>query len=407
VPLALCTSLTCQAGDYFFEPLLNTSQRYESNLFLRPVPLQDNWISTLSPGVNFGLRHDTGELKSNFTWNQLFYTNQSELNIAEQLFSIDYQHKTERLEWGTRGSFNHQSSINTLGTVTGLVFEQVMAKQLSLAPTLSYSLNELSSLSFDYSYNNTAYEKNNNPFSFSNYDYHQVSSTFNHLYTERDKLNVTLSGSRYKTAFRDFPTYNEVAQLGWQHSFTEKLVTYISAGINYSQTKTKFISIGTDNDGNPVYQNPVTGDLSLKPDLKSNNFGQVYQASIQKSFEKGSVSLVGSRNQTPTSQGLQTQTQLAINNAYTVNERWTSGLSASYSRYEVTAAQQNSQLNFLNRDYFTVSPNINWKWTPEINLALSYTFRHQEFQNSTQSNAQGNSVQLQFSYQPQINHQVK
>ena len=141
--------------------------------------------------------------------------------------------------------------------------------------------------------------------------------------------------------------------------------------------------------------------------MESNNFGQVYQASIQKSFEKGSVSLVGSRNQTPTSQGLQTQTQLTINNAYTINERWTSGLSASYSRYEVTAAQQNSQLNFLSRDYFTVSPNINWKWTPEINLALSYTFRHQEFQNSTQSNAQGNSVQLQFSYQPQINHQVK
>ena len=114
-----------------------------------------------------------------------------------------------------------------------------MAKQLSLAPTVSYSLDELSSLSFDYSYNKTTYEKNNNPFSFSNYDYHQVSGTFNHLYTERDKLNVTLSGSRYKTAFRDFPTYNEVAQLGWQHSFSEQLVTYISAGINYSQTKYK------------------------------------------------------------------------------------------------------------------------------------------------------------------------
>ena len=104
----------------------------------------------------------------------------------------------------------------------------------------------------------------------------------------------------------------------------------------------------------------------------------------------------------PTSQGLQTQTQLSINTAYTINERWTSGLSTGYTKSEVTG-QQNSQFN---RTYYSVSPNINWKWTPEINLGLSYTYRQQEFQGSAQPSL-GNTVQLQFSYQPQINHQVK
>jgi hypothetical protein len=407
VPLSLCASLTCQANDYYFHPVFSSMERYYSNLFLFTDPVQDNWITTLSPGLNFGLRHENGELKANFTWNQLFYTNQSSLNVSEQLFSLGYQHNSERLQWGASGYYNNQASTNTEGTVLGgLVFTQIMAKQLYFAPTATYSLTELSSLTFDYSYNKTTYDKSTNIF-LTDYEYQQASGTFNHLYTEHDKLNVTVSGSRYKTAIVYFqPTYNEVVQLGWQHSFNEQLIAYVSAGMNFSQSETTNIFI--DNfDGTPIYQNPVTGTLTQDPDLKSNNIGQVYQASIQKSFERGSVSLAGSQNQTPTSQGLQTQTQLAINAAYTLNERWTSSLSASYSSYELTGAKNNSALNnALSRTYASIGPNINWKWTPEINVGFSYTFRQQDFKNSLQA-SYDNNMQLQITYQPQINNQVK
>lgn len=401
MPAMLCASFTCQANDYFFKPVFSATERYYSNLFLRTVPVQDNWISTLSPGLNFGLRHENGELKSNFTWNQLFYTNQSALNVSEQLFSLAYNHNSERLQWGTSGYYNNQASTNTQGTVLGPTFTQVMAKQLNLAPTATYSLTELSSLTVNYSYNKTTYDKTQNIF-LSDYDYHQASGTFNHLYTENDKLNATLSSSRYKSPTRGLTTFNNVAQLGWQHSFDKQLVTYLSAGMNYSQSETTIASIGTIG-GIPVYRDPVTGNFTeVQPVINKNGFGQVYQASIQKTFEKGSASLVGSQNQTPTSQGLQTQSQLSINTTYTINERLTSGLSASYSIYELTGIKNSP----LNRNYASVGPNINWKWTPEINVALSYTYRQQEFKSNSQV-SQDNSVQLQFNYQPQTNSQVK
>jgi len=413
VPVILCASFTCQANDYFFEPVFSAKERYYSNIRLLQHPPQDNWISTLSPGLNFGLRHENGELKSNFTWNQLFYTNQSELNISEQLFSVGYQHKTGRLQWGAKGYYNNQSFLNTEGTVLGDVrFSQIMAKQLNIAPTVSYALTELSSLAFDYSYNKTTYEKSQNLY-LSNYDYHQASGTFTHLYTEHDKLNATLSSSLYNAEIYNQSTFNNVAQLGWQHSFSEQLVTYVSAGINYSQTETQFQVpqlrvLGFNHQGLPVYFDPVTGPTLQQRyetvKTNSNGFGGVYQASIQKSFEKGSVSLVGSQNQTPTSQGLQTQTQIAVNTAYTISERWSSGLSANYSIYKVPA-QQNSQFN-NNRTYASIGPNINWKWTPEINVGLSYTYRQQEYKSDPQAR-QDNSVQLQFTYQPQTNYQVK
>ena len=385
IPFALCVAASCQAGEYFWEPVLNTYERYESNLFLRPTPIQDNWITTLSPGINAGFRHENGELNSNFTWNRLFYTNQSELNIDEQLFSTDYNHTSERTKWGLSGSYNNQSSLNTVGTVNGLSFSQVMSKHLNVAPTLSYSFNERSLLTLDYSYNKVTYEKNPNSF-LADYDYHQASASGSYRYTPLDKVSMTLSSSRYKTPLQNQTTYNHVAQLAWQHSFTEQLVAYVSGGLNYSQAESTQLRF--------VPASEITTQRS--------GFGKVFRASIQKAYERGSVSLTGLQNQTPTSQGLQTQTQLSISNSFSFNDRWTSDLTASYIQYEQTG-QQNSTSN---RTFYSISPGIHWKWTPEINLGLSYTYRQQDFEGSDQS-SQGNTVQLQFSYQPQINHQVK
>ena len=383
--LMLCASLCCSANDYYYQPIFNSNQRYASNLFMRPVPLQDNWITTVSPGINLGLRHEKGELKSNFTWNELIYDNQSELNVAEQLFSADYQHKGERIQWNLGGSYNNQSSVNTESKISGLVFSQVMRKQLSLAPSVTYSFNELSSVTSNYSFTKATYDKVNNlqgNVSFSDYDYHVASSTFNHLYTNRDKLNGTLSSSLYQTSSQNSQTtYNNVAQIGWQHSFSEQLITYASVGINYSIVETKFSQ----------------GLMQTK-----NNFGQVYSASIQKSFEKGSISLAGSKNQSPTSIGLQTQTSISINPSYSITERWTSGISASYNKSEMTGVSTSTN----NRTFYSISHNVNWKCTPEINMGLSYTYQQSEYQGSTQSSL-GNIAQIQFSYQPQINNQVK
>ncbi|WP_262963892.1 porin family protein [Methylobacter psychrophilus] len=411
VPAILCIPFNCQANDYFFKPIFSTSERYASNLLLRPNPQQGNWISKLSPGINVGINRENDALKSNFTWNQIFYTNQSALNISEQLFSADYQHTGERLQWGLNGHYNNQSSLNSETTVQGFSPTQVMVKNLSIAPTASYSLTELSSVDLDYSYSKSTYEQTRNIF-LNSYDYQQASGTFNHNYTENDKLNATVSSSRYKISTGAITTFNNIAQTGWQHSFSETLSTYISVGINYSLSESEFPVaqlIPINMFGFSVYQDPLTGQFFDNQrygtaNTSTTGFGGVYRASIQKAFERGSISLVGSQNQTPTSQGMQTQSQLSANTSYNIYERWSSGLSASYSIYK-PPAQLNSQLN-NERIFATISPTINWKWTPEVNVGLSYTYRQQELKTNSQI-SQDNSVQLQLNYQPQTNNQVK
>ena len=384
MPTLVCASINCYAYDYTFTPSITSSQCFSSNIYLTPNPQQGFWISKLSPAVSASARDDDMQLSSNFTWNQLFYDNKSALNISEQLFNVDYSHKYNRLQWGFDGSYNNQSSLSSApsnsGTILGYDLIQVMAKQLNVAPSVSYQLSELNSVSLNYSYANTAYEKNSNSY-LTDYDFQQLSSTFNHLYTEKDKLNLTVSGSIYKNSTRGLNTNNNQAQVGWQHSFPKQWTAYVSAGANYSISDQKYSS---------SYTTTKTG------------IGQIYQASIQKSFEQGNVSLVGSQNQTPTTQGLQTQTQISLTPSYTINERWTSNLSTSYSIYEQTSTQSSA----LNRNFYAVSPNVNWRWTPEVNIGLSYNYRQQVYKNTSQS-AQDNTVQFQITYQPQLNNQVK
>jgi outer membrane protein assembly factor BamA len=409
VPVALCYSISCQAFEYIFEPVFNSNERYESNLFMQQIaPKQGNWISTLSPALNFGLRHDTGELKSTFTWNQLLYNNQSELNRAEQLFSSNYQHKYQRITWSLGSSYNNQSSINSQTTPSGILSTPVTNKNLSLSPSVSYTLDELNTLSFNYSYNKATYGKAQNSIQknlfLSDYTNQQASTSLSHVYSERDTFNASLSGTLYKSQIQN--THNYVSQLGWQHRFSEQLSTYVSGGINYSQAESQTLAAQlaqVNFHGTVIYVDPFTNIAYPQQryatiTTQRNNFGKVYSASITKSFEKGSISLSGAQNQSPSAIGLQTQQSLSINTSYTINERWTSGLSASYNKTDISG-QSNSTSN---RTYYSLSPNVNWKCSPEINMSLSYTYRQQEYQGSTQP-TQGNTIQLNFSYQPQIN----
>jgi hypothetical protein len=418
--LTLGTPLTCHAVDYFVDPVFKASQQYATNLFMRTTPLQDNWVSILSPGLNFGLRHETGALNSNFTWNHRFYNNESKLDVDEQQFGLDYQHSHDRLSWKFNGSYNNQASVNTVndGTVLGvpgaLNQTQVMSKRIGLSPSVTYALDERSALSFNYSYNKVSFDKNKNSF-LSNYDYHQVSGTYDYLYTERDKLNATLSSSRYSSALQNQLTWNHVAQLGWQHNFNEHLVASVSGGLNYSQVEStvQHCALNPNLASCPPFpQAEVTN--------KKNGIGQIFSASIQKTFERGRISLSVSQNQTPTTLGLLTQSQFSISNDFSINEQWTTGLSANYSTFESTVQSSNqstnnqstnnqstsNQSNRSNRTNYSISPHINWKLSNEINFDLSYNYREQKFKDTNQSSV-GNTVQLQFSYQPEVNRQVK
>jgi hypothetical protein len=422
VSLMLWPSFACQAEDYYVNPVFSVSERYNTNINMFEKPLQDNWITTISPGLNFGLRSETETLDSNFTWNHLAYTNQSELDFDEQLLNANYENKlTDRLTLGLTGYYNNRAALNTFRNETtnnpedpAILGDPNLSNQgvesINIGPSATYLLDELNSINLGYSYSQTTFDTSSqktaaNVFR-SDYNYHQLSGSLSHIYSERDTIDLTLSTSRYESKFtgQSQTTYNSIAQVGWQHSFNEQWTASVSGGLNYAVTDTTVQNPAVCTPLFPPAKFPCLNIPASEDTFKNNGIGKIFSISIQKSFERGSISLGAAQNQSPTSQGLQTQTSIFLNSAYTISERLTSGLSANYSTSESASGVNNQSFN-TNRSNYSISPNISWNWTPEINTGLSYTYRQQEFDGGQP--AQGNILQLQFSYSPQLNDLVK
>jgi hypothetical protein len=424
--IGILTSLNCFAYEYFVEPRISASQRYDTNILLRPNPRRANWVSTLSPGIDFGFRGESSELNSNFTWNHLFYNNQSELDIDEQLLNTKFVHYAEKIKWNLNAEYNSRSSLNTEPSQSGLVDVQLKRRDINISPSLSYSIDDTNSLLLTYDYSDIKFTKRPN-INTSDYTNHSVSATLSHLYTPKDRFSLIFSSSFFdspgnvinirsdpvsspdnsalrivQTIKSDQSTVNHTLQLGWEHTFTEQFLASITAGIRYTETEQPNTSTGQDIfvDDNQIIRG--FAPFVSKTTTKTSGFGQVFNALLQKSFERGSVTLNVYQQLNPTAQGNQQQTFLGINGSYALTERWRTGINGSYNIYEQPTQQDSS----VDRTYYSIAPSISWRWIPEVNFQLSYTYRQLAFDNQPQVR-EGNIAQIQFTYQPQINRQVK
>jgi hypothetical protein len=143
--------------------------------------------------------------------------------------------------------------------------------------------------------------------------------------------------------------------------------------------------------------------------INSTTNGKVYNASLKRDFESGSLNISYNQQLNPSSTGSQQQTQaFSFGSNYELSDRWKLGFVGSYTQVTAVAGFFSNVNNYayLNRDLISVSPNCQWQWTPDINLQLAYTYMDQHYTLLNQT-ATANSVQFQFIYQPQINRQVK
>lgn len=422
LPVLVVFSHNCQAFDWLFEPDFGAKERYTDNLRMQINPSRDNFVTTLSPGVLLGYRAENHGLNATFKWNELIYHGESDLNFSEKIASVNENYSGERFKAGISARYAEQSTINTQLDIdgTGNLQIQIPKTTRSVSPNFTYNLTERDSLQLSYNYTDVGFTKQpglNASRSFSDYSNQQYSSTLTHSFSERFSLNVTGSYSLFSSSSENpsgtfivgplsFPVtsgFNQKAttfnyQAGFQYAYDERTRLSLSAGIR--DTTTDINSFQTiDFLGFAPNQTTVTS-------RSSKTSGNVFSANLDHKFDWGNLNLNAGRQLTPASTGGQRNTtNFSANLRYNLTERWTTGVTATYLLSESATTNTSSTVS-NNRTYITLSPNIRWKWTPEIDLELSYSYRQQQFESLNQT-AVGNNLQLQFSYQPQINRQVK
>ena len=270
-------------------------------------------------------------------------------------------------------------------------------------------------LQVDFTQNPTL--KNN--LGFSDYDNQQFSATFIHAFTERLKVNFTAAYTVFNSsntssepiASSDIPldglfitdfsqnSTNMLYQAGLQYAIDEKTILSLSAGLRDTETKSHFSQF--------IKLSPELGKSTLeKSSLSSSTMGHVFLADLTRNDEWGELSLNAGQQLNPSSAGSQREsTTFLAKGRYNINERLTTGITASYLMSDSVSTFRNSSLSFK-RTYSAITPNIRWRWTPQVSVELSYSYRQQDY-DSLDRSASSNNVLLQFSFQPQINRLVK
>lgn len=426
LPALVLVSGNCYALDLLFKPEFSFKERYDNNVRMQVNPTHSNLISTFSPGVMFGYLADNNELNTRFKWNELIYSSDSALDFSEKLVNLSHKFQGERFKTELAAGYAEESAINnqldptvidpTQINEAGGVQLLVPRNTKSVSPTLTYNLSEKNSLQLGYSYQDVAFERAQNlinNINYSDYSFQQYSATANHSYTERLSFSLTGVYSEYESANQGPSAFGSIPlttgfsqksttftyQAGLQYLFDEQTQLALSAGIRDTDTQSTQFTYFRDT--------TTPFPLSQQSSLSRNTLGNVFSASLARKSEWGNVSLSAGQQLNPASNGQQqTSTTFSAQGRYNLTERLSTGINANYLLSESISTFNNDINRNNNRTFITLSPNIQWRWTSEINLDLTYSHRQQEFDSINQT-ITGDSVQLQFSYQPQINRQVK
>ncbi|MGB5715905.1 MAG: hypothetical protein WBN81_02310, partial [Gammaproteobacteria bacterium] len=135
--------------------------------------------------------------------------------------------------------------------------------------------------------------------------------------------------------------------------------------------------------------------------------GSVYNASITKRLEKGSLSATLSRSTSPGQNGqLLDSNQLRLNGVYRLTEMLQSSLNIQYSENETivnvlgrdaSGAEVQNQDN-TKQKFFRITPRISWQFLREWRLSGEYKYAKNK--NREQNTATQNAVYLTLSYVP-------
>jgi hypothetical protein len=423
LPVLLAFSGNSYALDWLLNPEFSSTERYDDNITMQTKSASkiDSMITTLSPAVLLGYQTENDELKTHFQWNELIYHNVSALDFSEKLLTVSHKHQAEWYKTGLDADYSEQSSINTQldETGTGKISSRLIPRTTrSLSPNVLFNLSERNSLQFVYSYLDVTFQRPQNlgNLSYSDYTSQQLSATAYHNYSERLTLNLTGSYSIFESTGNNLQDFGANTDALTQH-FNQKSTTFFyQAGMQYAFDELTQLSLSagmrdTTNDSKRYYTINNSGEIFQVPGYQATQFssnasGHVFSANLSHSEEWGNFSLNAGQQLNPSSSGQQQQTTSFSGQArYNFTERLSAGLNINHMISDSTSTFNNNSKSF-NRTYTTMSPNIQWRWTEEINLQLSYTHRDQEYTDSHLT-AIGNSAQLMFSYQPQINRQVK
>jgi predicted porin len=362
--IALTHALPVFSAQWTLKPILNPSVEYDDNISMSPSDKEGSFKFSIRPTLLGSYQTETSLISLSTGYTVERYSSDTRSTEDNPFFQLNSNKSFERSSLGLNYSFREAASRDTAAEDTGDFSSRTVITTHSISPSYSYSVSEIDSISINFGYTQREYSTDE----FRDNETKSVSTSWQRQFSERLNGYTSLSYSNYQSGDSDTGTKNDNynVSVGANYELSERWSLRGNIGIRYLDTKTGTVS--------------------------SSNSGSSFDLTAAHQSELGSISFSALRGISPSSTGdVNQQDRLSVNWTRRLNERLSLGISSRY--IETTSATESSNNK---RENFNISPNLTWNITPKASLKFDYRYRQQKRTN--QATAEGNSVNLSFTY---------
>jgi len=368
--LSLFSLPVLQAAEWSLSGTANPSLEYDDNVFMRDSDKLGDYHARVKPTLKImhQLENTETSLSAGYVLDR--YDALSELDTENPFISINTQYNTQRSQWGLDVNYAEGTSRDDAADDTGDFETNSISTTESISPSFSYQLTERDALLVNASYSTREYSTTD----FSNSRNRQLSTSWQHQFTERFNGGVSLSFSNNKsndlTSFTDDDTYN--LSLTTDYNLSE--IWAVNGSVGVRQLNSERTDGFGDTDKNNSSGSSLDLNISYKGDVNTASFGL-------------------SRSIAPSSTGeVNEQDKISASWSRDLTENLSTQISASFQTTNSADGADNDE-----RENITFSPSVNWKFSPDTSLGLSYKYRQQK-ESDTGTNASSNAIMLTLNY---------
>jgi len=367
-PFFVLFSEEAKGDEFKLIPSLSIKEEYNDNLFFTEKDKKDDFITTITPGIELIDRTERLDLNLSARLGGLIYAKNEDLNFLNQIYSGRLRYLLhQKLKFSADGGFTKDFSPDRDIEVTGLVTKAIRRYKYNFGSGLEYTLTEKTKTEFSYSFERYDYERDPE---FVDTISHGVN--FGLIHDLSQQISNTLGRANlgyYRYKFQDTDIDYYYGTIGMSRAISEKWNILIDGGASYTHSEFD------------VERLELTPFLRIVREReKEKGVGWVAQATLSyrgektTKGEKTTGDLTFNHRMMPASGivGVSERTSITLDIAHRFTYEFLGRLSVGY--YLNRAERGKFSRASIDEATFRINPRVRYEFTKDIALEASYSF---------------------------------
>lgn len=376
------------ADEFKLIPSISVRQEYNDNILYSSSDETDDWITTVSPGLEVVERTEQLDLNLSATVSPIYYADHSKFDEVDQNYRARAGYQvTSSLGVNAAALYDVTNRPDRDIETTGMVESVDERKRQEYGFGFDYRLTEVAAMGFSVGYLRDDWDSDN----FDRQDLKAPTANLNFTYdlgrwwdSTISRLNFGFGRYEYETS----DTYNYFGSVGVQHWFTETVNLIVDLGVRYTDADFDRSEL--------VFVPPAFFQIRTVKDNNS-DYGGVGQAilEIRRELTRGSIRISYDIRPASGEGTVVERTDVVLNVRRRFAERLVIGIAAGYYKNE----SDSDEFSFreIDEDTFFIRPKIRWEFLDHYTLEAGYNFSYVD-DRAEDNDTRRNLVYLQIAY---------